>query len=153
LFVQDSTRGIWVNLEKAKPNVSLKAGDLVEFDGITEGPDFAPQIDNPRFKVIGSAPLPPAERISFEQVASTMEDSQRVEVEGIVHKVFKRGNRLYLEVATEGGRVTGRIPFYMHDYLPQIVDARVRMRGTCGSEFNSTNQLTGYTSTSHSNHG
>jgi PAS domain S-box-containing protein len=143
LFVQDSTSGIWVNLEKTKPNVPLKAGDLVEVDGITEGPDFAPQIGNPRFKVIGSAPLPHAKRISFEQMASTMEDSQRVEVEGIVRKVFKRGNRLYLEVATEGGRVTGRIPLYMHDYLPQIVDARVRMRGTCGSEFNSTNQLTG----------
>jgi PAS domain S-box-containing protein len=143
LFVQDSTSGIWVNLEKAKPNVPLKAGDVVEVDGITEGPDFAPQIGNPRFKVLGQAPLPPAKRVSFEQMASTMEDSQRVEVEGIVRKVFKRRNRLYLEVATEGGRVTGRIPFYTQDSLPQIVDARVRMRGTCGSEFNSTNQLTG----------
>jgi PAS domain S-box-containing protein len=143
LFVQDSTSGIWVNLEKTKPNVPLKAGDLVEVDGITEGPDFAPQIGNPRFKVIGSAPLPPAKRISYEQMASTMQDSQRVEVEGIVRKVFKRRNRLYLEVATEGGRVTGRIPFYTRDDLPQIVDARVRMRGTCGSEFNSANQLTG----------
>jgi PAS domain S-box-containing protein len=143
LFVQDSTSGIWVNLEKSKPNVPLKAGDLVEVDGITEGPDFAPQIGNPRFKVLGQAALPPAQRVSFEQMASTMEDSQRVEVEGVVRKVFKKLNRLYIEVATEGGRVTGRIPFYTKDSLPQIVDARVRMRGTCGAEFNSTNQLTG----------
>jgi PAS domain S-box-containing protein len=143
LFVQDSTNGIWVNLEKAKPNVPLKAGDVVEVEGVTEGLDFAPQIGNPRFKVIGHARLPQAKRVSFEQMASTTEDSQRVEVEGIVRKVFKRRNRLYLEVATEGGRVTGRIPFYTQDSLPQIIDARVRMRGTCGSEFNSTNQLTG----------
>jgi PAS domain S-box-containing protein len=143
LFVQDSTSGIWINLEKAKPNVPLKAGDVVEVDGVTEGPDFAPQIGNPLFKVMGHAPLPPAKRVSFEQMASTMEDSQRIEVEGIVRRVFKRRNRLYLEVAVEGGRVTGRVPFYTQDSLPQIVDARVRMRGTCGSEFNSTNQLTG----------
>jgi hypothetical protein len=35
-------------------------------------------------------------------MSSTQEDSQRVEVEGIVHKVFKRGSLLYLEV---NGRV------------------------------------------------
>ena len=77
---------------------------------------------------IDQAILPPAQRVSFEQMASTMEDSQRVEVEGIVRKVFKKRNRLYIEVATEGGRVTGRIPFYTKDSLPLVVDARVRMR-------------------------
>ncbi len=143
LFIEDDTSGIWVNIEKGPPNVALKAGDVVELDGITEAPDFAPQIGNPQFKVVGRAALPPAKRVSFEQMASTIEDSQRVEVEGIVRKVFKKRNRLYLDVATEGGRVTGRIPFYTQDSLPRIVDARVRMRGTCGAEFNSANQLTG----------
>src|SRR4029077_1012971 len=41
LFVQDATTGIWVNLEIVKPNVPVKAGDLVEVEGITEAPDFA----------------------------------------------------------------------------------------------------------------
>ena len=41
--------GIWVSLEVVKPNVPpLKAGDLVEVEGITEVPDFAPQVGNPR---------------------------------------------------------------------------------------------------------
>ncbi len=30
LFVQDSTSGIWVNLEIVKPNVPFNTGDLVE---------------------------------------------------------------------------------------------------------------------------
>ena len=47
LFVQDSTGGIWVSLEVVKPTVAIKAGDLVEVQGVTEAPDFAPQIGNP----------------------------------------------------------------------------------------------------------
>jgi PAS domain S-box-containing protein len=143
LFVQDSTNGIWVNLEIVKPNVPLRAGDLIEVEGVTEAPDFAPQIGNPRFRVLGRVPLPPAKKVSFAQMTSTQEDSQRVEVEGVVHKVFKKGNHLYLDVVTTDGRVTGRMPFYTQASLPQVVDARVRLRGTCGAEFNSRNQLTG----------
>jgi PAS domain S-box-containing protein len=143
LFVQDSTGGIWVNLEIVKPNVPLHAGDLVEVEGVTEAPDFAPQVGNPRFNVIGHVALPTAKRVSFAQMTSTQEDSQRVEVEGVVRKVFRQGNHLFLDVATTDGRVTGRMPFYAQGSLPQIVDARVRLRGTCGAQFNSRNQLTG----------
>ncbi len=143
LFIQDSTCGIWINTETVKPNVSIKAGDLVEVVGVTEAPDFAPQVGNPRFRILGHASLPPARRVSFERLASTQEDSQRVEVEGIVHKVFKKGNHLMLEVTMADGQVTGRIPLYTAAELPQIVDARVRLRGTCGAQFNSLNQLTG----------
>jgi len=103
LFVQDATMGVWVNLEIVKPNVPLRAGDLVEVEGLTEVPDFAPQVGNPHFKVLGRAPLPRARPVSFGRVASTQEDSQRVEVEGVVHRVSKKGNRLYLDVAIEEG--------------------------------------------------
>jgi hypothetical protein len=46
LFIQDSSGGIWINLEVVKPNVPLSAGDLVEIQGVTETPDFAPQVGN-----------------------------------------------------------------------------------------------------------
>ena len=47
LFIQDASGGIWVNLEIVKPNVPLGAGDLVEIHGVTEAPDFAPQVGGP----------------------------------------------------------------------------------------------------------
>jgi len=96
-FIQDSSGGIWINLEVVKPNVPLSAGDFVEIQGVTEAPDFAPEVGNPVFKVIGRAPLPPPRRVSFVEMSSTQEDSQRVEVEGIVHKVFKKGGGLSVE--------------------------------------------------------
>ena len=143
LFIQDSSGGIWINLEVVKPNVPLSAGDLVEIQGVTEAPDFAPQVGGRVFKVIGRAPLPPARRVSFVEMSSTQEDSQRVEVEGIVHKVFKKGNLLYMEVITSDGHVIGRLPFYKSEALLPLVDAKVRIRGTCGAQFNSANQMTG----------
>jgi len=143
LFIQDSSAGIWVNLEVVKPNVPIRVGDLVEIDGVTEAPDFAPQVGGAAFKVIGRAPLPTARRVSFVQMSSTQEDSQRVEVEGIVHKVSKRGNLLYLEVTTADGQVIGRLPSYERQELLPLVDAKVRIRGTCRAQFNSANQMTG----------
>src|ERR1700719_2968070 len=143
LFIQDSSGGIWINLEVVKPNVPLSAGDLVDMQGVTEAPDFAPQVGNPVFKKIGRAALPPAQRVSFVEMSSTQEDSQRVEVEGIVHKVYEKGSLLYLEVTTADGHVIGRLPSYKRDALLPLVDATVRIRGTCGSQFNSANQMTG----------
>jgi signal transduction histidine kinase/CheY-like chemotaxis protein len=143
LFVQDSTGGVWVSLEVGKPALAIRAGDVVEVEGVTEAPDFAPQVGSPRIKVVGRRALPPARRVSFAQMTSTKMDSQRVEVEGIVHQVSKEGHHLYLEVTTEEGPVTGRIPFYTEEVLPNLVDAHVRLRGTCGAQFNTMNQLTG----------
>ena len=143
LFVQDATTGIWVNLEIVKPNVPVKAGDVVEVQGVTEAPDFAPQVGNPHFIVLGQAPLPLARTVSFQRMASTQEDSQRVEVEGIVHRTWKKSDRLYMDIAIEGGHVTGRIPFFTQPAPKALVGARIRLRGTCGAEFNSRSQLTG----------
>src|SRR5215469_410141 len=81
LFVQDETAGVWVNMPKDSP--ALKAGELIELDGVTEAPDFAPQIGKPRYQVVGHAPLPQPRRVSLERMLSTAEDSQWVETQGI----------------------------------------------------------------------
>jgi hypothetical protein len=46
-------------------------------------------------------------------------------------------------VTTADGQVIGRLPSYKRDALLPLVDARVRIRGTCGAQFNSANQMTG----------
>src|SRR5580700_828717 len=96
LFVQDSTAGIWVNLPKDAP--ALQAGQLVEMEGVTEVPDFAPQIGKPRYRVVGRSPLPPAKRVSLERMLSTAEDSQWVETQGIVRQAQLIHGTLLLNV-------------------------------------------------------
>ncbi|HUO27612.1 MAG TPA: ATP-binding protein [Bryobacteraceae bacterium] len=141
LFVQDATAGIWVNVPKGSP--SLAAGQIVEIQGVTEIPDFAPQIGKPRYRVIGRAPLPVAKPVSLERMLSTGEDSQWVETQGIVREVRLLEGLLTLDVAVTGGRVKAVIAG-MHAPAPKdLVDAEVRIRGACGAIFNNKLQLVG----------
>src|SRR5205807_8579189 len=78
LFVQDSTAGIWVDLGGAK--VSFRSGQLVEVEGVSSAPDFAPQVSKPRIRVLGEARLPVARPITFDRMASGGEDSQWVQL-------------------------------------------------------------------------
>jgi len=145
LFVQDSTAGIWVNIPKDAP--ALQAGQLVDLEGVTEVPDFAPQIGRPKYRVIGNAPLPQARQPSLERMLSTAEDSQWVETRGIVRRVRLLGGLLTLDVAVAGGRLKALVPGIhagINSPLPgEFVDAEVRIRGACGSIFNKKLQLVG----------
>jgi PAS domain S-box-containing protein len=143
LFIQDDTSGIWVDVETTKLNVPVVAGDLVEVTGVTEQPDFAPEIGKPHFRILGRSRLPTPKRVTYQAMASTKEDSARVEVEGIVHRVWKDEAVLLLDVAIDGGNVLARIPFYPGEAPQKLVSARVRLRGTCGADFNSNYQLVG----------
>ncbi|HLY20186.1 MAG TPA: PAS domain-containing sensor histidine kinase [Bryobacteraceae bacterium] len=141
LFVQDSTAGIWVNAPKDAP--PLKAGQLVDMEGVTEVPDFAPQIGKPRYRIVGEAPLPLAKKVSLERMLSTAEDSQWVEAQGVVRQIRLMDGLLDLEVAVAGGRLKAMIPG-IHGRVPDgLVDADVRIRGACGAIFNKKLQMMG----------
>lgn len=61
-----------------------RAGDWIELDGATTQTDFAPDIVNAHWQVLGRAPMPVTERIEFGRLISTEEDSRWVAIEGIV---------------------------------------------------------------------
>ncbi len=144
LFIQDSTGGIWVDL--VGTNLTASFGELIDLAGITSAPDFAPQITKPTWKVIGRTPPPVARRAPFLQMASTREDSQWMEVEGIVRSIGTGGTQkqlLALDIAMEDGRLTALVPGLSHPAIAKLVDAKVRIRGACGANFNSRGQLLG----------
>ena len=141
LFVQDSTAGIWVNLLTPAPN--LKAGQFLDLEGVTEAPDFAPQIGRPRWQVIREAPFPKPRRVSLERMLSTTEDSRWVEIEGTVRQARIQGTLLVLNVAVGGGRLIAQIPNFHQPSPERLVDAEVRIRGACGGLFNEKFQLIG----------
>ena len=142
MFVQDSTGSGWVpwnpNLPKPAP------GQLLDLWGVTTQTDFAPDIDKPRWTVIGQAPMPPAKRVTFEEMASTSVDARWVEIEGLVRSAEVPPNdcclRLNLEVP--GGRVVVRV--LGQPTVPAgLVDSYVRIHGACGAMFTAKNQLVG----------
>ena len=141
LFVQDSTGGIWVDLRgiKAAPP---RLGQLLDLTG-TVGTGFSPYVANPQWKVRGSSALPKPVPLSYEQAGTGSFDSQWVEMEGIVRSFVKEaeGNVLVIDVATPTGVFKVRVPDYESPLPMQLVDAKVRFRGVCGSAFNRRNQL------------
>lgn len=140
-FVQDDTAGIYLRESTNTP--ALLPGQLVEVEGITSPGEYAPIVEPRRVTVIGTAPLPAAKFVTYEQLASGREDSQFVEIAGIVRSLqFDEPSQHYrIEIATGGGRLTvyaRNLPVQRTDIL---LDSTVRVRGVCSTRFNHQRQL------------
>ena len=141
MFIQDSSGGSWIQLSGRE--APLRAGQLIELEGITTQTDFAPDIANAHWSVVGEAAMPAPHRVGFATLASTKEDSLWEETEGIVRAAELNSGTLKLDIGVEGGHITAYIPDFKASIPPRLVDARVRARGVCGANFNSRNQLLG----------
>lgn len=141
LFVQDRSGGIWVDLRGNKVTPP-HPGQLLDIDG-SVGSGFAPYIAHPRWKVVGTAPLPTPMRLTYAQAATGHFDSQWVEMEGVVRSFVQQaeGNVLVMDVVTGTGSFKVRVPNYRAAFPMYLVDANVRFQGVCGSSFNNRDQL------------
>ena len=140
-FIQDETAGVYL-FDSALP-LHLLPGQLVEVEGTTSPGEYAPIVVPKEIRVLGAAPLPEAKPASYEQLASGKEDSQFVEIAGIVRSVaFDETSQHHLiEIATGGGRLSvyaRQLPVESKDDLP---DSTVRVRGVCSTQFNHQRQL------------
>jgi hypothetical protein len=59
----------------------------VEVKGVSGPGDFAPIVQEAKFQVLGRAPLPVAPDVTLDNLFSGRQDSNWVEVEGIVRAV------------------------------------------------------------------
>ena len=140
-FVQDSTAGIYVN--ENNKSLHFHPGDLLEINGVTEETDFAPQITKARYRVLGRAPLPPPRKLHLGDLLSTREDSQWVQLEGIVQDVEPDHDRVKLDLASEGRRLLVVLMDPAGLDRVHLIDTKVRIAGVCASTFNLNNQLVG----------
>ena len=141
VFVQDATGGNWVSVPDKSFVVS--PGDEVDLTGVTTQTDFAPDIIEPRWKILGKAPFPSPVHAEFGELISTRKDSLWVELDGIVRTADKIGDELRLQINMDGGSVIAYIPDLSSPVPAGLLDAKVRLRGVCGSRFNLKNQLRG----------
>jgi len=151
-FFQDSTAGIYVNILGTPPKAHT--GDLVEIRGVSGAGFFAPEVEHPEMRVLSKASLPPARRFALEDLLSGEQDSQFVEVRGIVRSAriesMLLAHRqeglpaLALVIASRRNKFKAWITGFDRtaDYA-SLVDARVAIRGACGTIFNEKRQLVG----------
>lgn len=126
-FVQDATGGVFVeNFTSAAPSV----GDLVRVEGVSHPGSFAPIIGTPRWTKLGTAPLPEPRRVAIEDLQAGHEDSQRVEVEGIVRAAWMESGWLLIDLSVVGNRLQVRSSLPQGWTPAALTAARVRVRGT-----------------------
>jgi signal transduction histidine kinase len=140
-FIQDGSAGIYLRESPSTP--ALQPGQLVEVEGCTSPGEYAPVVEPRAVRVVGTTNLPDANEVDYQQLASGKQDSQFVEIAGIVRWVHldEPSQHHLIEIATGGGRLM----VYARD-LPvkqtgELLDSRVRVRGVCSTEFNHQRQL------------
>ncbi|HXB60605.1 MAG TPA: hypothetical protein VNU95_13620 [Candidatus Acidoferrales bacterium] len=143
-FVQDGTAGIYFfNLKSNTP--ALTAGQMVEIKGVTSPGAYAPIIVPTSIEVLGQGNLPGANPVTGQQLVSGREDSQFVQVSGIVRSVrFDQGIGQYLiELVTDGQRFTAYAKQIPTAKPEALVDSVLRVQGVCITLFNHQRQLFG----------
>jgi diguanylate cyclase (GGDEF)-like protein/PAS domain S-box-containing protein len=141
LFVQDDSGGVWVDLRGMK-TAPPQVGQLLDLSGEV-GAGFSPYVAKPQWKVLGTSPMPRPTVLNYEQAATGSFDSQWSQMEGVVRSFVQQaeGSVLVIDVATPTGTFKVRVPDYHAPFPMQLVDAKVRFNGVCGTAFNARNQL------------
>jgi signal transduction histidine kinase len=140
-FIQDGTAGIYLQYSAATP--VLVPGQIVEVEGMSSPGEYAPIIVPQHVRVVGVGELPAPKPVTYEQLASGKEDSQFVEISGIVRSVqLPEGSQYHLvEIATGGGRLSVYVRELPVKRTEELLDSRVRVRGVCSTRFNHQRQL------------
>jgi signal transduction histidine kinase/AmiR/NasT family two-component response regulator len=142
LFVQDATAGVFVDVHGQEPHV--RPGDVVDVRGVSAPGNFAPEVARPFITVVGHARLPAARPVTMVRLLTGREDSQYVEVTGVVRSVARSGeDHLVLDLASGSTRFRVQIPAFTGPIPTSLIDTVVSVRGVSGTIFNQRRQLVG----------
>ena len=146
MFVQDQDVGVYVDMTRLTSR-NFRSGDLVDLDGVLDTGDFAPQIIvSTPIRVVGHTSLTPQPaRVPFEQVLAGGEDSNWVEVTGIVEQTTMSASGFGLLWLRWGPHQIEVHTLRPTPFPSKLVGALVKVRGACGSLFNQRGEFLGVT--------
>ncbi len=152
MTVQDETSGIWIFVTDARKQQlwatddaafnAIRVGDVLDIEGVSFPGGYVPGIMPKTLRRVGEQPLPPARPMDPARFFNGAEDSQRVEVRGVVQGVQPAETGWLLELNSNPGRFTAEVP---RSALPDpavIVDAEVRVTGVAVTRINTRGELT-----------
>jgi len=142
-FLQDDTAGIYLQFPTNIIPPPMVLGQQVEVTGSCSPGEYAPVVLVSRVQAEGMAPLPAPKAVTYQELASGVEDSQFVEITGIVRADRWLGDVQYhlLEIAAGGGRVLVYTQTLPVPKAAELLDSTVRVRGVCSTQFNHQRQL------------
>ncbi len=139
VIVADQTAGIYV---RAAQNINFHRGDLLEVTGVTDPGQFAPIVIAQDLRKLGTADLPAAQPVTYQQLITGALDAQWVEIKGVVRQCLNpaAGSDIWrIVVAADGGIVPVRYATTSGGQMQ--VDAEVRVRALCFYQFNQKRQV------------
>jgi signal transduction histidine kinase len=139
MFLQDETAGIYVVLDQ---NGNFAVGDEVELDGVTMPGDYVPSIRTKWIRKLGTGSLPDPIQASYTQMASGQNDSQWVQVEGVVRSaVESTKGRTRIDLLVDGERLSALVGQWDVTNAQKMVCATIRVRGVCRTRYNRKRQI------------
>jgi signal transduction histidine kinase len=142
-FIQDETAGIYLQFPVNVGPPALLPGQLVEVTGTCSPGEYAPVLVVDQVQAVGEVPLPVPKVVTYEQLASGVEDSQFVEISGIVRsaRLLEDSQYFLIEIATGGGRLLVYAKALPVKKTEELLDSTLRVRGVCSTLFNHKRQL------------
>ena len=138
-FMQDPTAGLFIGVSSAG---DVPVGEEVEVEGATTAGDYVPYVKALTVRKLSLKPLPEPQQVSYEQLASGKEDSQWVEVRGVVRSVIASTlDRARVDLLADGQRLSALVERLDATNGQRLVCATVRLRGVCRTRYNRKRQL------------
>ncbi|HTV39889.1 MAG TPA: sensor histidine kinase, partial [Candidatus Sulfotelmatobacter sp.] len=144
LILADPTAGIYIRANQQHTNLftPFHRGDVLQIHGETDPGQFAPIVIADSVKKTGTAKIPAAQAVTYQQLITGALDGQWVEIKGVIRQCYKRDPKIGVQriiVAADGGCVSVR--FYPKPGQIIEPDAEVRVKAVCLYQFNQRRQV------------
>jgi diguanylate cyclase (GGDEF)-like protein len=143
LFVQDSSAGIFIFIRDSKSSGTLRAGQLVDVEGVTAPGDFSSSITKATIRVVGEAGMPKPLHANLDRLLTGAEDSQWGEAKGVVRSGRVSFGVLSLSVVAGGGSFLVFVKDFPEDWETRLIDAKITFEGVLAAAFNEHRQAVG----------
>jgi signal transduction histidine kinase len=125
---------------------ALTHTNLVELRGVADPGEFARRVVATEVWVLGRGEIPPAKRVTYDELLTGQLDSQWVELQGCLRSCIylaeampSRRGGMEAELATGGGRLV--VEVFDRAVSPNWVDGMLCLRGLCFHKFNQKRQF------------
>ncbi len=142
-FACDRTGCICV-LVPPRPILPIRAGTLIDMSGVSEPGNYAPVVRGSEIRVIGQSHVPAnPPRRSLSELLSGADDSQWVEVEGVVHSIEQSGHHVTMTLALKDGMIRCVTPMEAGAGYARLVDATVAVQANAAPLWTKNRQMVG----------
>jgi signal transduction histidine kinase len=151
IVVDDGEQSIWITMRHSSQKKvfhvhesKFRPGSYLKILGHTNPGGYAPLVIPQEIQHLGTRPLRPPKKISIDQWLSGSEDSQLIELEGVIQGFEKSS---WAQHATKLSMVVGG--YHCHVFVTngggleesQLVDAKVRVKGIFVPDHNARSQM------------